>query len=363
MLDRRGVSSQFIREEYQMFRPLPFYPMLTLSMLVLAACGETTTPTAPETDGNPALPDLSLAALANSWTPKAPPPYGPDFFGYDLGMAPNSAGQSIAYAFGGCDPEGAFGGQCAGHSVQAYNVDTDTWSGRQSQVGVFFSNGIGKIGSRLYFSGGYNTAGSTPDASNLLWAYDYTNDRMIKKANLPIFSAEGVSGVIDGKLYVLPGACNGNAYPNPGYCAVEETRRFFRYDPVTNSWTRRRQAPHFHRRGAAAVIDGKFYVAGGRGEVTDLDVYDPATNTWRTLAPLPVGGVASGSALGGQFYVVVQRFNDGDHDHRLFAYNRMTNQWKARAGPPFFGSTTRVTLEGRVHLFTATGNKSALYTR
>jgi Kelch motif protein len=346
-----------------MSRPLPFHPMLTLSMLVLAACGETTTPTAPEMAGNPASANLSLATLANSWTPKAPPPYGPDIYGYGLGTAPNSARQSIVYAFGGTSSDE--GG--TGMSVQAYNVDTDTWSGRLSQVGVYYSNGIGKIGSRLYFSGGYVTAGNLPDASNRLWAYDYSSDRMIRKADMPIFSAEGVSGVIDGKLYVLPGACNGNGYPNPGYCAVEATRRFYRYDPATNTWVTRRQAPHFHRQGAAAVIDGKLYVAGGlderRREVTDLDVYDPATNTWRTLASLPVGGAASGSALAGQFYVVVQRFNVSSPDRRTYAYNRTTNQWKAQAAPNFFGSVTRVTLDGRVHLFMATGNKSALYTR
>ena len=154
--------------------------------------------------------------------------------------------------------------------------------------------------------------------------------------------------------------------PNAGYCAVEATRRFFRYDPVTNTWVTRRQAPHFHRQGAAAVIDGKFYVAGGYAgfgtPVTALDVYDPATNTWHTLASIPTGGAASGGALSGQFYVVVQGFNGTSPDNRAYAYNRVTNKWKTKAAPDFFGSVTRVMLDGRAHLFTATGNQSALYT-
>jgi N-acetylneuraminic acid mutarotase len=268
------------------------------------------------------------------------------------------------YAFGGTSSDE--GG--TGKSVKAYNVATNTWTGKLAKVGVFYSNGVGKIGSKLYFSGGYVTAGNSPDATNSLWAYDYSNDRMIKKANLPIFSAEGVTGVINGKLYVLPGACNGNGYPNTGYCDVEHTRRFYRYDPATNTWVTRRQAPHFHRNGAAGVIDGKFYVAGGFGEfgriITDLDVYDPVTNTWRTLAPIPTGGAAFGAVLGGQFYVVVQQgFNGTTPIIRAYVYSPATNQWKAEAAPDFFGSMTRVTLDGRPHLFMAGGNQSALYTR
>ena len=41
------------------------------------------------------------------------------------------------------------------------------------------------------------------------------------------------------------------------------------------------------------MINGKFYVAGGNGTNT-LDRYDPATDTWQTLAPLPVGGSRAG---------------------------------------------------------------------
>jgi N-acetylneuraminic acid mutarotase len=239
-------------------------------------------------------------------------------------------------------------------------VSTNSWTFKAAGTYIYYPNGVGKIGSRLYFSGGYVTAGNLPDASRQLWAYDYSNDRMILKANLPIFSAEGVSGVINAKLYVLPGACNGNGYPSAGYCVEEQTRRFYRYDPATNTWVTRRSAPHFHRRGAAVVIDGKFYVAGGISgfdtPVSALDVYDPTTNTWRTLASVPTGGTAAGAGLQGKFYVVVRG--------HTYAYNPATNQWTTRAAAPSggFGSVTRVALDGRSYLFMATGNQSWLYT-
>jgi N-acetylneuraminic acid mutarotase len=330
--------------------------MLTLSMLALAACGESAIPPQPDMAGNPAPGALGLAAAPNTWTPKAPPPFDQYIYGYDLAMAPNAAGQSIVYAFGGTSQDNGF----TGNLVKAYNVATDTWTGRLARAHVFYANGVGKIGNKLYFSGGYVNAGGLPDATRELWAYDYANDRMIRKAPLPIFSAEGVSGVINGKLYVLPGACNGNGYPSPGYCVEEQTRRFYRYDPATNTWASRRQAPHFHRRGAAAVLDGKFYVTGGvNGSgvgVSSLDVYDPATDTWRTLAPVPDDGTATaGAALQGQFFVIVS-------SNRAYAYNPATNQWRARAAPEIFGSTTPVKLNGFPRLVTATADHSLMYT-
>jgi hypothetical protein len=330
--------------------------------VALLACTSEDGPTQPGADGNSAPAAAALAVASNTWTPTAATLYSEELYGYGLGVAPNSAGESIVYTFGGTLPER--GG--AGSHVTAYNVATDTWTGgRLSEVGVFYSNGIAKIGNRFYFSGGYNEPGSLPTFVNQLWAYDYAHDRMTRKADLPIFGAEGVTGVINGKLYVLPGACSGDLYPNPGYCAMEETRRFYRYDPATDKWAARRQAPHFHRQGAAAVINGKFYVAGGfKGfqPAADLDVYDPATNTWRTLAPIPTGGAAAGAVLQGQFYVVVQGFNGTTPDNRAYAYNPATNRWTAKAAPDVFGSVARVTLGGRAHLFTASGNRSALDT-
>jgi N-acetylneuraminic acid mutarotase len=99
---------------------------------------------------------------------------------------------------------------------------------------------VGKIGSRLYFSGGLR--GGEGLYSSELHAYDYGADRMIGKAFMPKFTGDGVTGVINGKLYVA-GGFNG-------------------LHPVAN-----------------------------------LDVYDPATNSWTTLAPIPTAGRAAGAAM------------------------------------------------------------------
>lgn len=331
-------------------------PAATL-VLALVACDAGGAPTEPDA-WSPATEVGSLTTAPNTWITRAPPPLFDQFiFGYDLGAAPDASGQSIVYTFGGSSSDE--GG--AGKVVQAYDVATNSWTVKASHVGVFSSNGVGRIGRRIYISGGYNEPGSPPTFTNQVWAYDYAGDRMLRKADLPLYSAEGVTGVIDGKLYVLPGACSGERYPDPGYCAEEPTRRFYRYDPGTNTWVSRRSAPHYHRAGAAAVIAGKLYVAGGFNgfqPVASLDVYDPSTNSWTTLPSLPAAGAASGAALKGKFYVLVATSSG----NRAYAYNPATKSWSAKAAPAAFGSATRVTLDGRSYLFTATGNQSALYT-
>lgn len=310
--------------------------------VLLLACSAERTPTEP--DGLRSS-DVTTAAIANTWSLRAPRGGGGIFETF-AATAPNPSGASIVYVFGGTD------GQGTGFGTTAYNVSTDSWTGGRVTVDLFGANGVGKIGNRLYFSGGYVDVGSPPTFTNRLWAYDYANDRLIAKAPLPIFGAEGVSGVIGGKLYVLPGACSGERYPSPGYCAEEPTRRFFRYDPVSNTWASRRQAPHVHRQGAAAVIQGKLYVAGGfhgSDPITALDVYDPATNSWRTLAPIPEGGRAIGAALNGRFHVLIGT--------RHYAYEPGANRWRTLASTQYrHEALLKIQLDGRARLLAVAGN-------
>jgi Kelch motif len=300
-------------------RRFDLLPATTLVALAACTSGNNLTEPGSSSDRAP-----SFALASNTWTLKAASHIG--VFGSSAGAAPNASGEWIVYKFGGRDGQGG-----TVWPVEAYNVATNTWTTKSSRVVVFNSNGVGKIGSRLYFSGGSPVVETPNSYTNLVWAYDYTNDRMIQRASIPIVSGEGVSGVIDGRLYVLPGACSGERYPNPGYCAEERTRRFYRYDPATNSWSARAASPHYHRSGAAGVLDGKLYVVGGFSnasfaKVASLDAYDPATNTWKSLASIPGGGGrALGGVLGGRFYAITSG--------GTYAYNPATNSWAMRSSP------------------------------
>jgi N-acetylneuraminic acid mutarotase len=278
--------------------------------------------------------------------------------GTSAGVVANAAGQSIVYAFGGTDTEGG-----TGVAIRAYNVATDIWMQRsyEPRVYVLNSNGVGRIGRRLYLSGGYIDVSVTPYISRQLWAYNPETNRLIRRADMPKATADGVTGVIGGILYVLPGICWTDLFPAPGSCEQEPIRRLFRYDPAADKWGSRKSAPHFHAKGAGGVINGRFYVAGGfddrRAPVTALDRYDPSTDTWTTLAPLPSGGRAVGAVIQGRLYVTVS----GESSQVTYAYTPGTNRWTLKASPTWgHAAVVAVKLDGKPRLFALGGIRHGL---
>jgi hypothetical protein len=321
--------------------------------LALAMLACTSEPTGPDTPRNPSPAAPSLVLASNTWTLKAPMPGY--VAGVSAGVAPDPAGRSIVYVFGGQDDQGG-----TTWNIRAYDVATNTWTVKaQTTHGVRF-NGVGRIGSRLYYSGGFHfhDEGSITGYQAELYAYDPAGDSLIRKRDMPQYTADGVTGVIGGKLYVLPGICSPETDLPPS-CQNSPIRLLYRYDPATNAWTKLAPSPHFHQHGARGVINGKFYVAGGQkaygGFVAALDRYDPATNTWKTLAPLPLAGSAQGAVLQGKLYVVVT----GPYPtfvRRAYAYDPATNKWTSKAAPKWpHDAVVQVTLDGRPRLLAVGG--------
>jgi hypothetical protein len=319
-----------------MFRSPLIHRVLPLGALALAACAEDRSPTQPESGTEPASATPLAAALApNTWTLKSPRP-GNVLIGTSAGVMPDASGQSIVYVFGGTDGAGS-----SGAPIGIYKIGTNTWSGKNPEgesVDVYNSNGVGRIGNTLYISGGESYLGGSNHIDGSFSAYNPATNTLTDKATPPKLTASGVTGVIDGKLYVLPGRCSTDNYPNnPFYCQSESIRTLFRYSPTTNFWSWKRPAPHYHANGAGGVINGKFYVAGGSNNFgsqleASLDRYDPATDTWTTLAPLPTAGAARGAVLQGKLFVVVQTTTA----RRAYAYDPATNKWTSKTAPRYY---------------------------
>jgi hypothetical protein len=326
-----------------------------LSLLAFAACGENTTPTQPDTAGDQSLATSSFALASNAWTKRASPPEILPRGGLAAGVVNNAAGQPILYIFGGFFEDHPNG------SIRAYDYSRNTWTTKASGVERQSTNGVGRIGGKLYFSGGYTGGrdGTCCDATRpTLYAYDPAADLLVQKADMPQPTADGVTGVINGKLYVLAGSCSDDSPPFD--CSEHgSSRRFYRYDPATNTWTTLPPAPHQHAGGAGGVINGRFYVAGGGSVVRyRLDVYNPVTNAWRARADLPEAraGVA-GAVLQNKLYVIGGSGPSGNR--AVFAYDPVTNKWQTRAslsvGRTSLAAASLVTIYGNPKILAVGG--------
>jgi hypothetical protein len=185
-----------------MFRSPLIQLVLALGTLTLGACAEDRSPTQPESGTEPASPGSLAAALApNTWTLKAAPPNWSFANGLSAGVVPDASGQSIVYTLGGRDDDGG-----CGAVVLTYKIGTNTWAskGFEPRVTVFNSNGIGKIGNTLYIVGGESYCGGTRYIDGSFGAYNPATNTLINEPTPPRLTAGGVTGVIDGKLYVLP---------------------------------------------------------------------------------------------------------------------------------------------------------------
>ena len=323
-----------------MTRPLSLNLGLTLTVLALVACDETSTPMEAGTAAEQPLATPSLA-FPNTWLAVAPMPaefhsaaHPTGLWRFDLaaGVVRTATGGSTVYVIGGRFEQTPT--DMPATRVLAWDVGTISWTKKAARFTGAATNGIGQIGGNLYISGGANFSGQTEqwtDKSARLFAYDVAGDRMIRKADMPHRTAEGVTGVMNGKLYVLAGRCQED------FC-----RRFYRYDPATNAWATLPPAPNSHRRGAGAVLNGKFYVAGGGSfPFQSFDVYDPVKNAWRTLGVIPRRRqFAVGAAVGGSFYVIGIAGADrgaGSQvtDRTTLAYDPASNTWSDKT--PFPG--------------------------
>jgi N-acetylneuraminic acid mutarotase len=179
---------------------------------------------------------------------------------------------------------------------------------------------------------------------NNAWEYDPAADTWQALAPMPSKRGSSLAAVVGDRIYVIggattiPGSKETAVYPTRPHMSVGTVEE---YDPASNTWRERSAMPTPRNHAAIGVVNGKIYVIGGRvgaafiGLASDISVveeYDPATDQWSgPRARMPIARSAIGAGVdGGRIYVAGGEYQD-PHMMATFraveAYDPASNTW------------------------------------
>jgi N-acetylneuraminic acid mutarotase len=236
--------------------------------------------------------------------------------------------------------------------VQIYDSATDSWSLGPPLPQPMHHTMAATVDGKVYVVGGEggNPVGNQSIFLNFNHVLNEEAGVWEPRADMPTRRSGGGAAVIDGKIYVAGGR------PPRG-------ADFAMYDPGGDTWTTLPDVPTARNHLAVSAVGGKVVVAGGRfgggvgSEMTAIvETYDPATGSWSSGTPMlaPRAGMAS-VAANGCMYAIGGEGNDADprgvfEQNEMF--NPMTNAWE-RLEPmplPTHGLTGAAAIDGLVYI-------------
>jgi N-acetylneuraminic acid mutarotase len=234
---------------------------------------------------------------------------------------------------------GGFGDSLLSTTVDVFDPVANKWS-ILATTGTFTPRGSlasAVINGKIYVIGGM-TGPETPDhMSNKLEIFDPSTNTWTTPATTGTFTPRNnlCACVIDGKIYTIG-----------GFDASNDINTFEIFDPATNAWNTPKTNGTFSPRGAftAHAIDGKIYIIGGFNNLapkghrvlSEVDVFDPSTNTWST--PVITGTFTArllhtSGVIDGKIYVIggTPNIRDPLTTNTVQIFDPETNAWNTPA--------------------------------
>lgn len=270
-------------------------------------------------------------AAAAQWVDRAPLPER------RTEVSATTDGTFIYLAGGFGPPEGA-GRASAPRTLWRYDPGADRWTDlTQIPEGVNHAP-FQYYDGRLYILGGFREATFEPIGSVRI--YDLASGEWTEGSPMP--TARGASGwaVLDGRIHILGGNAAEDAqlddHPDIEVTGDRSVNVHEAYDPASDSWTTLAPMPTPRNHLGATSLEGRIYALLGRSDgdftMTTHEIYDAEADAWSTGPAVPTGrsGVAvvarDGAifAFGGEMMEEDERrtFDDAER------FDPATNEWE-----------------------------------
>lgn len=284
--------------------------------------------------------DTTSEFTAISWNTAAAQPYA-------VNEAQGRVVNGKLYTFGGFDSQKT--ALLPTKRSYVYNPQTNSWSAIANlpftPYGTNFGGvthaGIATDGTDIYLAGGVTADASgtgSIEGTKQVWKYIVAQNTYTRLPDFPIAIGSGQMEYLNGELHYFGGFTLDRAVDLA-------THYVLNLNNLADGWKTRAPLPNPRQHAGSTVFDGKIYSMGGQiGEndtlITqkDVNVYDPATDTWTRVADLPVpsgatgrGHISSAVVVFGQRIIVLggETVHITGRTNMVSAYSPATNSWQS----------------------------------
>jgi N-acetylneuraminic acid mutarotase len=180
-----------------------------------------------------------------------------------------------------------------------------TIGGATTMEGRVLDDSIGRLGDS---KDPFFTAFGSARVLSVNEVYDPATNKWETRQPMSVPRNHAFAGAVNGKIYVIGGRTGqGFILTATNTDVVEE------YNPLSDAWSAPKERMPTARSGGVTGTDGRrIYVAGGEvttqtlvGAFRAIEAFDPVTNSWSKLPPMPMPRHgAAGAVIGNRFYLV-----------------------------------------------------------
>ncbi len=156
---------------------------------------------------------------------------------------------------------------------------------------------------------------------------------------------------------------NNEIYFAPGRTDTKNTPFFYKFTPKKNQWIKLADIPKPTMNFALAAVNGKIYAIGGDLFKDTNREYNPLTNTWRILEPMPTARQhIDCGVFGNDIFIMGGLTSWKDITKKNEAYNVLSNSWSEKAAiPSLRNNAAVVSLDSLIYVIGGAGTKENIW--